>query len=144
MQKEAKSLLLPRLQTITNDPMCLVYETQIKIKEFIILQRIDLCEFQPKEAYTLAPVASSRWNSRTKTGKSKEMFATNKKNKRSKRLACSMGLEYGLRDSPCSTEWIGMRYKCTRDLVWKSMGPLHRYDACLYKRARNCSFKNRH
>ena len=31
-----------------------------------------------------------------------------------------MALEYGLKDSPCSTEWIDVRYKCTRDLVWKS------------------------
>ena len=28
-----------------------------------MLQRIDLCKFQPKEAYTLAPVASFRWHS---------------------------------------------------------------------------------
>ena len=45
-----------------------------------------------------------------------------------------MALEYGLKDSPCSTEWIDVRYKCTRDLVWMSMEPLHWY-ACLYKRA---------
>ena len=51
-----------------------------------------------------------------------------------------MALEYGLKDSPCSTEWIDVHYNCTRDLVWTNMEPLHRY-ACLYKRARNCSFK---
>ena len=28
-----------------------------------MLQRIDLCKFQPKQAYALASVASSRWNS---------------------------------------------------------------------------------
>ena len=39
-------------------------------------QRIDLCKFQPKQPYTLASVASSRWHSQTKRGKSKEMFTT--------------------------------------------------------------------
>ena len=34
-----------------------------------MLQRIDLCKFQPKQAYALVSVASSRWNSRTKMGK---------------------------------------------------------------------------
>ena len=51
-----------------------------------------------------------------------------------------MVLEYGLKDSPCSTQWIDVRYKCTKDLVWTSMEPLHRY-VCLYKCTRNCSFK---
>ena len=37
-----------------------------------MLQRIDLCKFQPKQAYALAPVVSSRWNSRTKMGKAKK------------------------------------------------------------------------
>ena len=37
-----------------------------------MLQRIDLCKFQPKQAYTLASVASSRWHSRTKWGKAKK------------------------------------------------------------------------
>ena len=83
-----------------------------------MLQRIDLCKFQPKRAYTLAPVASSGWHSRTKTG---EKFTTSKKDTHCKRLACSRALEYGLKDSPCSTEWIDVRYKCTKDLVWKSI-----------------------
>ena len=43
-----------------------------------MLQRIDLCKFQPKQAYALASVASSRWYSRTKMGKSQEMFTTDK------------------------------------------------------------------
>ena len=34
-----------------------------------MLQRIDLCKFQPKQAYAIASVASSRWHSRTKMGK---------------------------------------------------------------------------
>ena len=40
------------------------------------------------------------------------------------RVACSMALEYGLKDSPCSTERIDVCYKCIRGL---SMEPLHRY-----------------
>ena len=80
-----------------------------------MLQRIHLCKFQPKQAYTLAFMASFGWHSRTKMGKSKEMFTTNKKDTRCKRPACSRALEYGLKDSPCSTEWIDVRYKCTRD-----------------------------
>ena len=51
---------------------------------------------------------------RLKTGKSKEIFTTNKKDTRCKRLACSMALEYGLKDSPCSTEWIDVHYKYIR------------------------------
>ena len=105
-----------------------------------MLQRIDLCMFQPK-VYALAFVDSSRWHSRTKTGKSKEMFTINKKYTRCKRLACRVALEYCLKkDSPCCSEWIDMCYKCIRDLIWMSMEPLHGY-TCLYKRARNSSFK---
>ena len=37
-----------------------------------MLQRMDLCKFQPKQAYALASVASSRWHSRTKMGKAKK------------------------------------------------------------------------
>ena len=37
-----------------------------------MLQQIDLCKFQPKQAYALASVASSRWHSRMKMGKSKK------------------------------------------------------------------------
>ena len=105
-----------------------------------MLQRIDLCKFQPKQAYTLASVASSRWHSRTKMGKSKEMFTTNKKCTCCKRLACHVALEYCLKDSPCCNEWIDVCYKCIRDLKWMSMEPLHGY-TCLYKRARNSSLK---
>ena len=86
-----------------------------------MLQRIGLCKFQPKQAYALASVASSRWHSRTKMGKSKEMFTTDKKYTRCKRLACRIALEYCLKDSPCCTEWIAVRYKCIRYLIWMSM-----------------------
>ena len=78
-----------------------------------MLQRIDLCKFQPKQAYAVASVASSRWNSQTKMGKSQEMFTTDKKYTRCKRLACRVVLEYCLKDSPCCTEWIDVCYKCT-------------------------------
>ena len=82
-----------------------------------MLQQIDLCKFQPKQAYALAPVASSRWHSRRKMGKSKEMFMTKKKYTRSKRLTCHVPLEYGFKDSPCCTECIDVHYKCIRDLI---------------------------
>ena len=109
-----------------------------------MLQRINLCKFQRKLVYTLAPVVSSRDGTHKQKWEkqSKEMFTTNKKDTCCKRLACGMALEYGLKGSPYSTEWIDVHYKCTRDLVWKSMGPLHRY-ASLCKGARNCSFTNR-
>ena len=108
-----------------------------------MLQRINLCKFQPKQANALASVASSRWHSRTKMGESKEMFTTDKKYTRCKGLARSVALEYCLKDSPCCTEWIDMCYKCIRDLIWISMEPLHGYTG-LYKHARNSSFKNSH
>ena len=76
-----------------------------------MLQQIELYKFQLKQAYTLAPVASPRWHSQIKTGKSKEMFTTNKEDTHCKKLACPIALEYGLKDStPCSTEWIDMCY----------------------------------
>ena len=81
-----------------------------------MLQRINLCKFQPKQAYALASVASSRWHSRRKMGKSKEMLTTVKKYTRCKRLACLVALECCLKDSPCCTEWIDVCYKCIRDL----------------------------
>ena len=34
-----------------------------------------------------------------------------KKNTRCYSLSCSMALHYGLKDSPWSTEWIGVGYK---------------------------------
>ena len=34
------------------------------------------------------------------------MFTTTKKNTHSKRLACPMALQYGLKDLPCSTEGL--------------------------------------
>ena len=43
---------------------------------------------------------------------SKEMFATNKKTHIAKDHVV---LEYGLKDSPCSIEWIAVRYKCIRN-----------------------------
>ena len=98
-----------------------------------MLQRIDICMLQPKQAYALASVASS----------SQEMFTTDKKYRRCKRIACRVALEYCLKDSPCCTEWNDVCYKCIRDLIWMSMEPLHGY-TCLYKRARNSSFKNSH
>ena len=112
-----------------------------------MLQQIDLCKFQPTQPYVLASVASSRWHSQTKMGKSrgksKEMFTTDKKYTRCKRLVCRIALEYCLKDLPCCTEWVNVCYKCIRDLIWMSMEPLHGY-TCLYKRARNSSFKNSH
>ena len=45
------------------------------------------------------------------------MFTTTQKNTHSKRLACPMALQYGLKDPPWSTEWIDMYYKCTRKFV---------------------------
>ena len=54
-------------------------------------------------------------------GESKEMFTTDKKYTRCKRLACRVALEYCLKDSPCCTEWIDVCYKCIRDLIWMSM-----------------------
>ena len=57
-----------------------------------MLQRIDLCEFQPKQAYALASVASSRWNSRTKMGKSKEIHTLKKT-----RVSCSVGILFKIR-----------------------------------------------
>ena len=69
MQKQVKLLILQRIHTITNG----LYETQIKFKGFIMLQRIDLCKFQPKQAYTLSPVASSDGTHERR----KEMFTTN-------------------------------------------------------------------
>ena len=69
------------------------------------------------------------------------MFTTDKKYTHCKRLACHVALEYGLKDSPCCTEWIDVRYKCIRDLIRTSMEQLHGY-MCLYKRAQNSSFKN--
>ena len=44
-----------------------------------------------------------------KWGKSKEMFTTDKKYTCCKRLTCRVALEYGLKDSPCCTEWIDVR-----------------------------------
>ena len=84
-----------------------------------MVQRIDLCKCQPKQAYALASVASSMWNSSrtTKMGKSKDMFTTDKKYTHCKRLACRVALEYCLKDSPCCTEWIDVCYKCIRDLI---------------------------
>ena len=79
-----------------------------------MLQQINLCKFQLKQAYALASVASSRWHSRTKMGRTKEMFTTKKKYTPSKRLACHVSLEY---DSPYGTEWNDMHYKCIRDAI---------------------------
>ena len=79
MQNETKSLLLPQLQTIANShidawlcvsPMKL--KLSLKDSGFIMLQQIDLCKFQPKQAYALASVTSSMWHSRTKMGKAKK------------------------------------------------------------------------
>ena len=99
----------------TQKPPRFMYESQTKFKGFIMLQRIKLCKLQPKQAYALALMASSRWLSHTKMEENKEMFATNKKYTHYKRLACRVALEYGLKDSPCSTEWTDVRYKCIRD-----------------------------
>ena len=41
------------------------------------------------------------------------MFTTTKKNTHNKRLTCPMALQYGLKDSPSSTEWINVCYECT-------------------------------
>ena len=61
-----------------------------------------------------------------KMGKSKEMFTTDKKYTSWKRLACRVALEYGLKDSPCCTEWIDVHHKCIRDLIWTSWeAPAH-------------------
>ena len=50
------------------------------------------------------------------------MFATNKKDTRCEILACRVALEYGLKHSPCSIEWIDVHYKCSDTyLVWMSM-----------------------
>ena len=46
------------------------------------------------------------------------MFTTNKKNTHCKRLSCNVALEYGLKDLPCSTEWIDVNYKSIRDLLY--------------------------
>ena len=82
-----------------------------------MLQQIDLCKFKLKQAYALASVASSRWHSQMKMGKSKEMFTTDKKYTRCKRLVCHVALEYCLKDLPCCTELIDVCYKCFRDLI---------------------------
>ena len=48
---------------------------------------------------------------------------------------CPIVLEYGLKDLPCSTEWIDVHYKCIRNSVW------NHYNERLCKRAQNSSFK---
>ena len=39
------------------------------------------------------------------------MFTTSNKGTRCKRLVCHVALEYGLKDLPCSIEWIDVRYR---------------------------------
>ena len=41
------------------------------------------------------------------------MFATNKKDTHCEILACRVALEYGLKHSPRSIEWIDVHYKCS-------------------------------
>ena len=62
-------------------------------------------------------------------GESKEMFTTDKKYTRCKRLAYRVALEYCLKDSPCCTEWIDVCYKCIRDLIWIRS---HYMDTCAF------------
>ena len=119
MQNEAKSLLLPRLQTITNgriegsvSPM----KPKPSLKDSLCYSESVYVSFNLNKRTPLY-----LWHSRTKMGKSKEMFTTDKKYTRSKRLACRIALEYCLKDSPCCTEWIAVRYKCIRYLIWMSM-----------------------
>ena len=68
-------------------------------------------------------------------GKGKEMFTTDKKYTRCKRLVCHVALEYCLKDLPCCTEWIDVYLRFNMD----------KYGAitCLYKCIQNSSFKNR-
>ena len=51
-----------------------------------------------------------------------------------------MALQYGLKDLPCSAEWINVHYKYSRGLVWTTMEPLHCY-AYLYKCAHQKQIK---
>ena len=47
----------------------------------------------------------------------KKLFTETKKNTRCKDLVCPMALECGLNDSPCSTEWIDVCFKCISEFV---------------------------
>ena len=97
----------------------------------------NLNKLMPLHLWPLGGIHERKW------GKAKQPIATRNSYTRCKRLARRVELEYCLKDSPCCTEWIDVRYKCIRDLIWISMEPLHGY-TCLYKRARNSSFKNSH